>query len=98
MPPPARWRREPILAGAKPAPGPGARSSGGVPWSLPERHRPAVPRENHLHLQQLDEGVAAIDDAIAFEQRLLLNSVEGQVLSQGVHELMVGNRGRDAHL
>ena len=45
-----------------------------------------------LHLEQLDEALAARQDAVALEQRLPLHRIETEVLRQRVDEVVVGNR------
>ena len=50
-------------------------------------------RDDDLHFEQLDQGFAALQQAFAFEQRLLFDRLQFQVLRERVDEILVGHRG-----
>jgi hypothetical protein len=64
--------------------------------SLAETGRMAGLVEDGPHLEQLDERRRAIEDAVAFEQRLLFDGIQREVLRERVHELVIGDRGGNA--
>src|SRR6478672_10021424 len=53
--------------------------------------RPPAARSVELHFEQIDQRAAAREHAIAFEQRLVLEHVKIEVLSERVDEIFVGN-------
>jgi hypothetical protein len=54
--------------------------------------------DQRLHLEQLDEALAPLENAVAFEQRLALERVELEVLGKGVDEVLVADRLRQPRL
>ena len=62
------------------------------PLSVPA---PLVLGDDHLHLQQLDQRPAAGEQAVALEERLLLDRLELEVLRERVDQILVGHRRRD---
>ena len=55
---------------------------------------PAAARRVDFNLEQLDERAAAGEDAVAFEQRLVLDGVEVEILREGVDQILVRHRRR----
>ena len=54
---------------------------------------PRLPLRHHPHFQQLDQGLAPLEQAVALEQRLLFERLE--MLRDRVHEIGVGHVLRD---
>src|SRR5439155_26733827 len=52
-------------------------------------------RHHDLHLERLDERLGSRPEAVSLEQRLLLDRLQVQILSERVDELLVGHSRRD---
>jgi hypothetical protein len=48
--------------------------------------------------QQIDQRAAAREDAVAFEERLVLDDLEIKVLGQRIHEILIRHRRREFRL
>ena len=59
---------------------------------------PLVLGDDHFHFQQLDERSAAVEQAVALEQRLFLDRLELEVLRERVDQIFVRHRRRDLRL